>query len=167
MKASSKAVLISLLLSALPPARAFANPYFRPNPVFSNPAHPVMIAGALIDPASLKETSGGSLLPVLTHSPSDGCLLPNVVCESWTPLAVGGALSEGKLTLDMGPVANVLPWFQTAALAATPSSWQGLINILTPSAGSSVTFSAGPIWEYSQLANHGYLKVFSGLQLNF
>lgn len=146
---------------------AKATPYFRPNPVFVDPAHPTTIAGALIDPVSLKESSGGALLPLFTHSPKDGCLLPNIVCESWAPAAVGGSINAGKITLDIGPVANVLPWFQTAALAVTPAKWDGLIKVLTPSTSSPVTFSAGPIWEYSQLANHGYFKVFTGLALQF
>jgi len=156
-------VVISFLLASA----ASANPYFRPNPVFTDPAHPVLIAGALVDPVSLGRSSAGSMLPAFTHSPKDGCLLPNIVCESWTPLAIGGSLNAGKLTLDVGPVANVLPWFQNAALAVVPAKWTGLINVLTPSTAGPVTFSAGPIWEYSQLKNHGYFKVFTGLQLNF
>lgn len=148
-------------------ATANATPYFRPNPVFEDPSHPIVIAGALIDPFTLGQTSGGSLLPVFTHSPNDGCLLPKIVCESWTPAAVGVSVNSGKMTFDIGPVANVLPWAQSAALAMTPANWTGLVKVLSSSPGQSVTFSAGPILEYSQLANKGYFKVFTGLQLNF
>lgn len=148
-------------------ATAGATPYFRANPVFQNPAHPLMIAGALIDPINLSQTSGGSMLPVFTHSPKDGCLLPNIVCESWTPVAIGGSMNAGKITLDVGPVANILPWFEAAALSVVPVKWNGLVKVLSPSTDQTVTFSAGPIFEYNQLANHGYLKVFSGVAVNF
>lgn len=156
-------VVISLFLAA----PAFSTPYFRPNRVFTDPAHPVLVSGALIDPISLNQTSGVALLPVFTHSPKDGCLLPSIVCESWSPLAVGASLNAGKITLDVAPIANVLPWLQNAAISITPAKWQGLINILTPASGQTVTFSAGPCWQYSQLQNKGFFKVFAGLELNF
>lgn len=165
MKKWKQMILGALIFT---PAPSFATPYFRPNNAFYNPPHPQLVTGAMIDPLTLSQTSGSTMFPVLTHSPEDGCILPNVVCESWTPVAIGGALNAGKLTFDAAPIANVLPWVQTAALAVTPAKWTGLVNILTPAgSGSSVTFSAGPVWEYSQRANKGYFKVFTGLQLNF
>lgn len=149
-----------LVVFAVP---SFANPYFRP----IDPAHPQPVAGALIAP-KLGDSEGAAMLPILTHSPNYGCLLPKVVCEAWTPLAVGGSLNAGKLTFDVAPLANVLPWMQSGLLAVVPSSWTGLRNILTPAPGSQpVTFSAGPVWEYKQLTNKGYFRVFSGLALHF
>lgn len=153
--------LAALLVLVVAPA--FATPYFRP----IDPSHPQPVAGALIAP-KLGDSEGAALLPILTHSPKDGCLLPSVVCEDWTPLAVGGSLNAGKLTFDVAPLANVLPWMQSGLLAVVPSSWQGLRKILTPAEGSApVTFSAGPVWEYKQLTNKGYFRVFSGLALHF
>lgn len=159
-----KILVTALLLIA---SAAQATPYLRPNAGFKDPAHPQLIAGALLDPLSLDKTSGGSMLPVFTHSPKDGCLLPSIVCESWTPFAVGGSMNAGKVTLDIGPIANVLPWAQAGALSIVPAKWDGLVKVLSPSPDQSVTFSAGPIWEYNQRANRGYFKVFTGLQLNF
>jgi len=156
-----KSLLLALLVLA--PA-AHATPYFRP----IDPAHPQPVAGALIAPAALGDSSGAALLPIFTHSPKDGCLLPSIVCEDWTPLAVGASLNAGKITFDVAPLANVLPWMQNGLLAVTPASWAWAQKILAPAAGGEpVTFSAGPVWEYKQLTNKGYFRVFTGLALHF
>lgn len=152
---------IALLLALAVPAGA--TPYFR----LVDPAHPQPVVGALVDPIHIGNSSAASLLPIFTHSTKDGCLLPSIVCEDWTPLAVGASLNAGKVTFDVAPLANVLPWFQSAALAVAPAKWTGLIKVLSPSADQSVTFSFGPVWEYSQLANKGSFKLFSGLALHF
>jgi hypothetical protein len=142
---------------------ANATPYFR----LLDISHPQPVLGALIDPSAPGNTEAASLIPILTHSPKDGCLLPSVVCEEWTPLALGASMNAGKITLDVAPLANVLPWFQKAAIAVTPAKWQGLIGVLSPSQDKSVTFSAGPVWQYRQLTNKGYFRVFTGLALHF
>lgn len=155
-----KKIILAVLLA---PSFAVAGPYFR----LLDMSHPSPVAGALIDPMQdLKQTEAASLLPLITHSPKDGCLLPSIVCEDWTPLAVGGSMIAGHLTLDVAPLLNVLPWLQSAALALTPAKWQGVANILKP-ADSSVTFSAGPVWQYRQDTNRGYLKIFTGMALHF
>ena len=151
------------LLLALAASQVQATPYFR----LIDPAHPTPVLGALVDPINIGNSSAASLLPLVTHSPKDGCLLPSLVCEDWTPLAIGGAMSGGKLTFEVAPLANILPWFQSAALAVAPAKWTGLIKILTPSADQSVTFSFGPVWSYSQASNKGSFKLFSGLALHF
>lgn len=142
---------------------AQANPYFR----LMNPSHPQMVAGALIDPSSLGNSEAASLLPIFTHSPADGCLFPSIVCEDWSPLAVGASMNAGKITLDVAPLANVLPWFQNAALAVIPDKWAGIRGVLAPTPGNAVTFSAGPVFQYRQANNHGYFKLFTGLSLHF
>lgn len=142
---------------------AFANPYFR----LVNLSHPQMVAGALLDPQNLGNSEGASLLPIFTHSPSDGCLLPSIVCENWSPLAIGASMKAGKVTLDVAPVANVLPWFQSAALAVIPDKFANVRSVLAPAPGNAVTFSAGPAWQYRQANNHGYLRIFTGLALYF
>lgn len=145
------------------PGVAMANPYFRPVDI----GHPQPVIGAMVDPFGIKNSEAASLLPLITHSPKDGCLLPGVVCEDWTPLAVGASMNAGKITLNIAPLANVLPWVQALALAVTPEKWGGLISALSPAPGSVVTFSAGPVWQYQQATNKGYFKVFTGLALHF
>lgn len=142
---------------------AHANPYFR----LIDPVHPKPVAGALIDPFSLGNTSVASLLPLVTHSTSDGCILPSIICEDWSPLAVGGSMNAGNITFDIAPIANIVPWVQNAAVALIPSSWTGLVKVLKQKSGQAVTFSIGPVWEYNQIKNKGYFKVFVGFQLNF
>src|SRR5262249_45371407 len=127
--------------------------------------HPYMIAGALIDPKTLKNTSGGSLLAVVHHSPKDGCLMPSIVCEDWAPVATGASMNAGKITFDVGPVFNVLPWMETEASSLLPDG--NVKSLIAPMPNSPVTFSAGPMWEYQQLTNKGYFKVFTGLALQF
>lgn len=153
----------SLLLLVALSVPSSATPYFR----FINPTHPQPVAGALIASDNLNQSEGAALLPLVTHSPNDGCLLPNIVCENWTPLAVGASMKSGNITLDVAPLANVLPWIQTAAQMVVPSSWQSVQKILSSSVDRSVTFSAGPVWEYQQCTNKGYFRLFSGLALNF
>lgn len=158
-----KTLLAALLLAASMPAQAA--PYFR----LVNLAHPDPVAGALVAPEDLKNSAAASLLPIFTHSPVDGCLLPSIVCEEWTPLAVGASMNSGRLTLDVAPLANVLPWVQQGALALLPASWAGVRAVFTPTPPLSqpVTFSAGPVWEYQQATNKGYFRVFTGVALHW
>jgi hypothetical protein len=143
---------------------ASANPYFR----IIDPKHPQPVAGALIAPEDLGQTSGATLLPLVTHSPNDGCLLPQIVCEDWSPLAIGASLNAGQVTFDVAPLANILPWMQSAGKAVIPSGWTTVRSIVDyDSTGDSITFSAGPVWEYQQRTNKGYFRVFTGLALHF
>lgn len=155
MRNSSLLLLISVSASA--------SPYFRP--IDFN--HPQPVLGALIAPDGLNKTSGVSLLPLITHSPKDGCLLPAIICEDYTPLAVGASIAAGKLTLDVAPLANVLPWMVALVAAVTPSGWTSPIGWLKPDDGQAVTFSAGPVFEYRQITNKGYYRTFAGLALHF
>lgn len=151
-----------VMLMMFMPTFAAASPYFR----LLDISHPQPVAGALLDVKDLNNTEGASLLPLITHSTKDGCILPSVVCEDWSPLAVGGSMIAGRLTLNVAPLVNVLPWVQAVALAVTPAKWQGIVNVLKP-ADSSVTFSAGPVWQYRQDTNKGYFKIYTGLALHF
>lgn len=151
---------------------AEAAPYFRS--IISKDANghiafnkPAPVLGALIDPGHLGNSEAASLLPLITHSPKDGCLMPSIVCEDWTPLAVGVSANAGKFTLDVAPLANVLPWMQRGVLAVVPDKWAGFRNLLAPSTDAPVTFSAGPVWQYRQANNKGYFRVFTGLALHF
>ncbi len=153
--------MIAALLIALA-VRAQAEPYFRPLDV----RHPQPVAGALLAPEALGETSAAALLPIITHSPKDGCLLPSVVCEDWTPLAIGVSMNAGNATFDVAPLANVLPWMAAAAEAAMPPGWTSSLGWLNDG-GQAITFSAGPVWEYRQITNRGYFRIFTGLALHF
>ncbi len=133
---------------------AHASPYFRPLDI----AHPQPVLGALIAPDTLKTSEAASLLPLITHSPKDGCILPSIVCEDWTPLAVGASMTAGNITFDVAPLANVVPWIQSGIQTAT-----GVHYIDNP----AVTISAGPVWEYKQSTNKGYYRTFIGLALHF
>ncbi len=165
-----KKVIVGLLLALA--VKVQANPYFRPLDF----QHPVTIAGAAINPSNLHDSRGVVLVPVFTHSPADGCLLPSIVCEDWTPAAIGASMNAGKLTFDFAPMANVLPWMQSGLRSITPASWSSVNALLIPSApntnasgsqSGSVTFSAGPMWEYRQLNNKGYFLVVTALALHF
>mgnify|MGYP001446273435 CR=1 FL=1 len=137
-------------------------PYFRPLDVH----HLQPIAGALIDVKDIQNTEMTGLVPLLTHSPMDGCMLPSIVCEDWTPLAVGFSANAGSWTLAAGPVFNILPIMQVAALAVTPYSLPGIRKVLG-SSSPNVTFSAGPNAEYKSATGKVYGKVFTGVALHF
>lgn len=130
-------------------------------------AHPMPILGALLDPRDLNNSEAMSLLPLVTHSTRDGCLLPSVVCEDWAPVVGGASMNAGKITVVAGSMLNVLPWMQSGARALVPAKWTGLVNILTPDPKSTVTFSAGAVIEYRQITNKGYFKIPTGLALHF
>ncbi len=163
-----KKILLGLMLLA---AQTQASPYFRfygwDNQAHSLSAealsHPQPVAGALIDPKDLGQTRTAALLPIITHSPNDGCLFPSIVCEDWTPLAVGASINAGKATFDAAALFNIFPWMVSGAKVVAPAKFQPLIN----SAPSAVTFSAGPVWEYRQSDNKGYFFVFTGVALHF
>ena len=158
-------MLTAVLLLGLA-APSFASPYFRP----LDYQHPAPVAGALLDPSALGNTESAALLPLVTHSPKDGCLLPALACEDWTPLAGGAAMNAGKLTFDVAPLANVLPSVIGGLLYLAPADWQQTwkaAQASAPTRSTSLTISAGPVWEYSQAANRGRFKIFSGLALQF
>lgn len=158
-----KKVLLLAAIMAIG-GEAWCSPYFR----LLDISHPEPVAGGLIDTKDIKNTSIGSLLPLITHSPKDGCLLPEIVCEDWSPIAIGLSANAGKVTFDAGPLFNILPWIGTAARSMVPNSWGGVQAVLnSPPANSAVTFSGGPMFEYEQSTNKGYLKLFTGLALHF
>ena len=153
----------AFVLIVLLPMVGWTTPYFR----FNNPLDkPVMVTGALLA-TDLKDTEATVLYPPFTHKTEDGCLLPNIVCEDWTPLAIGAGMMGGKVSVVLGPVVNVLPWMSAAALGLIPESWTSVRGVVTPAKANDVTFSAGPMWEYQQITNKGYYRTFAGLALHF
>ena len=149
-------LIVALLFTM--PALAHGEPYFRLNPVFTDPAHPITIQGALIDPLALNSSRATVLIPLFTAKGQYN--------EEWTPVAVGGSMNAGKITVDVAPLANVAPWAQQGLLAVVPASWAGLRNALSSQSGA-LSFSGGPVWEYRQSSNKGYFMVFTGLSLSW
>ena len=157
-----KKILVAIGLGILPPSAALALPYFRP----FKPSAPTPVLGALIDPKSPGLTEATTLLPLITHSPRDGCLLPSLICEDWTPLTIGAGMNAGKIRFVVAPLFNVLPWVVALADAAMPPGWTASVGWLKDG-GQKVTFSSGPAGEYQQETNKGYFRVFTGLALHF
>ena len=158
-------------------ASANAAPYFR----LMDPAHPVKVVGAFIDPASPENTSAGTAVALITHSTKDGCFLPSVVCEDWSPLMAGLAVNAGRVQFSVGPAINLAPVAKAGLL--------GALNVLTaqdslpvvksllgsgPSEGVSVSF--GPALAVSPVSHgviiplsewQGKFRLFAGAELKF
>lgn len=143
-------LIAAILLSTS--VRVNALPYFR----LIDPAHPHPVIGALVDPSSPGQTEATTMLPIFTHSPKDGCRIHNL-CETWAPLAIGGAINAGNLTFIAAPLFGIAPWVQMLAEKS------GVTFIKDP----AVSMSFGPAWEYRQANNRGYFRIYSGLSLNF
>lgn len=169
-----KKVLLVALVVLFTQSQAFAlslYPYFRP----LDPSHLQPVGGALLDVNDLKYSEATGLLPLVTHSTKDGCMLPSIVCEDWTPLAIGGSAIAGQWTFIAAPLFNVIPMAQAVAYSLTPDSLPGLQRVFAPGPvsidtgrpASPVTFSGGPAWEYKSATNKGYFRVFTGLALHF
>ena len=154
--------------------------------------HPAPLLGGFLAPDSITtESEGGGMLPIITHSSRvdasghhvDGCLLPSIACEDWSPFAVGGSFRNGRGRVDIGPIINIFPVFQNAALALLgligSEKMPGLRSALnpTPTGGSSVDvrFTFAPVWEFDPFYQagsghtngHGYFRIFTGPQLLF
>ncbi len=98
-----KTFLAALLLVA---TQANAGPYFRP----IDTSHVYQSVGASVDPKTPGQTCFISEIALITHSPKDGCLLPSIVCEDWSPLMIGPSYNAGRFAVVLGPVANVAPF---------------------------------------------------------
>lgn len=158
-----KLTTIVLLLAA---GSANAQPYFRPIDL----AHPRISAGAYVDPITPGQSAVGSALALVTHSTKDGCLLPTIVCEDWTPMAVGFSVNGGHALFGIGPSFNLAPLVKSALLSAVNAvtaedTYKGLKSSLgsEPITGPDVTMSFGPAWVISPTENYkGYFRIFAG-----
>jgi hypothetical protein len=156
----------AFLLLVLAATSARATPYFRPLDL----ASPHIVAGAFIDPKDPGNSAAGSALALVTHSTTDGCLLPSIVCEDWTPLAVGFSVNGGRVLIGAGPSVNLAPVFKSLALRGLNAvtgeeNYLGLKSSLgsVPITGPDVTMSFGPAWVVSPSENwKGYFRVFAG-----
>lgn len=154
-------------------SRVHAAPYFRPLDL----SRIKPVAGALLDPIGSAPNDAVGMLPLVTHSPDDGCLFPSIVCEDWSPLAVGlGGNLRSDPYVSVGPIINVAPVAKALILAClnVASSDSQLVNIkdsLRPVVGSDgfdVALSAGPAYVIKPQENFkGYFRIFIGGALKF
>lgn len=158
---------------------AQAGPYFR----LVNPDHVNKVAGAFIDPVSLGNTSVGTAVALVTHSTADGCLLPQVVCEDWSPALVGLSVNGGRVLFNMGPAVNLTPIVKLGLLRLLTSLTQtetvaGTKALLgsQPVGGPDVSVSFGPALAVAPIeggvllpvnAWKGRFRIFAGAALKF
>lgn len=166
-----KNVLSALLLVAALSSSSYASllglyPYFRP----LDPAHPHLSGGALVDPVTPGNTSLGTSLALITHSPADGCVLPSLVCESWSPLTVGFSANAGRALLSVGPSVNLAPLVKAGLLQALNAvtldeNYRGLKSTLSsePLSKSDLAMAFGPNYVLSPTEKwKGYFRIFAG-----
>jgi len=167
-----------LVLSALLMAwscSAGATPYFRLMSHDAQGYHPQLNAGTFLDVADpTGGSTGGMSVSIITHSPKDGCLLPGIVCEDWSPLSIGWSLGAGKNLAGIGPVLNVMPWAKSFALMAlntvAPGKAPNLRGLLAPvmdSQGLDLSMAISPLWAYGINTDKGYFRIFTGAAVKF
>ena len=166
-------IAILLLLAT----NAGAAPYFR---LIGTTDKIHKVTGASVDPLSPGQTSFVTEVALITHSTKDGCFLPSIVCEDWSPLMIGPSYSAGRFALVFGPVMNLAPATKQLLLrglnmVTEQDKFGGLKAILAPSE-DSVTISFGPqLWINP--AAHGTIlplnrwqpagRIFAGTALRF
>ncbi len=161
-----KLLLIIACLCACGSAKA--EPYFR----LLDLAKPKITAGAFVDPVNPENSAVGSMLAIATHSTADGCALPTIVCEDWTPLAVGFSANSGKALLAVGPSVNLAPLTKSLLLKAIGrvEGYDGVKSALgserldrkdlSVSFGPNLVLSPTEKWK-------GYFRVFAGASWAF
>ena len=156
------AIIVSLCVSVK------ANPYFR----LINPSHPQVSMGIYHNLADGSSPAGASLA-LITHSPSDGCMIPGV-CDNWTPLAVG--ITSDRQSLSAGPSANILPFMREFTsflldILTTATSFTNLKGYFAdPKTGTpDITFAAGPQFAIHKCGKDvcGSFPIFFGGAWNF
>lgn len=159
--------LILLMLTS----NAIASPYFR----LINTKEPQISAGAFIDPENPGNSSAGTMLALITHSTRDGCALPTVICEDYTPLAIGFATKSGRTIFAFGPSLNLAPlvksglfWFVTKV--TKEENYQGVKDSLSSENldRKDISLSFGPALAFSPIDNwKGFFRIFSGAAWRF
>lgn len=161
------AIAILLLVAA----DASATPYLR----LLDLSKPQVSAGAFVDPSDPGNSSAGSMLALVTHSNRDGCLIPSITCEDWTPLAVGFATRSGKTVFALGPSVNLAPIVKASLLwvfnSTTDSgSYSGVKSALGSERldRKDISVAFGPNLVLSPSENwKGYLRIFTGAAWKF
>lgn len=169
-------LVVSILLIA---CSAKAGPYFR----LIDPANPHKVVGAFIDPINTENTSAGSAVALVTHSTRDGCLLPSVICEDWSPALAGLSYNAGRFQFNIGPAVNLTPIAKQAVLGllnlvTKSETAQGVKSILgsQPISGPDLSFSFGPALNVAPIQRgiilplnewRGKFRIFAGAALKF
>lgn len=165
--------LIPLILTILFPAAAAAkqlgvlpDDYFRPLSLTS----PQTAISAYVDVEHPGNTSIGTSIALITHSPKDGCLFPSIVCEDWSPVAVDYSANAGRALFGLGPSANLAPavrGLMVRGLLASGLTYryamvQSLTNALRVD-DPDLTISFGPKWFVAPSQNwKGYFRLQAG-----
>lgn len=144
-------LLLIVLLQGDGPAAAA--PYFR----LIDPAKPVRVAGAYVDPSSPGQTSYGTAVALVTHATADGCLMPTIVCEDWSPAMAGFSYNAGRFQFNIGPAINLAPIAKAALLRAL-----GVVTREDQLVGLKSTLGSEPIVRGAS----GDLRVSFGPALN-
>ncbi len=150
-------VAVSLMIVG----KAQAAPYFRP-----------------IDLAHIQQSGGvyygtdgrgqaGTAVALITHSTKDGCLLPSVVCEDWSPLTFGGTFTGPNKLLAIGPSFNLAPLIKAGGLGllnsvTKPETLSGVKEALASPHSDAIKLALSVNWAYDPAGNKGYLKFFVG-----
>lgn len=170
--------LIVAALLALP-LSAQAGPYFR----LLDPARPHKVVGAFVDPTNLGATSAGTAVALITHSKNDGCFMPSVVCEDWSPLMSGLSYNAGRFQFNVGPAMNLTPLAKRGILGVlelltADETITGVKSLLSsqPITGPDVSLSFGPALAVAPIERgiilplnqwRGKFRIFAGAALNF
>ncbi len=167
------------LLLSLGGGAAKASPYFR----LIDPARPQKVVGAFIDPLDLGDTSAGSAVALVTHATEDGCILPSVICEDWSPAVAGLSYNAGRFQFNIGPAMNMTPLVKRALLGglnlvtASPTL-AGVKSLLgsEPISGPDISFSFGPALNVAPIERgiilplnqwRGKFRIFAGAAFKF
>lgn len=149
-----KTLLAALLLALSIPVHAslfpgYKSDYFQ----FVGPNNYHVYDGALFSAKGLQETQNGTVVALITHSPTNGSLLPRSwqnagYAETWAPLVTGYGNGTGNVIF--GPLVNIGPQFQSLVLAGlnylAPNAFPNAKTFLTNQAQKGavdITFSFG------------------------
>lgn len=171
-----KALIIALAATLSTAARAAILPpnYYRflgydvQNHILLN-FHPNV--GAAVDPINPGETDGVTLVPLIMHSHADGYLF--IPGEDYSPLAVGGGMNGGRLSLYVGPMFNVIPAVSNGlgfALDHLSDKYANLKSILSgvPASSKDAGVSLSPLFKPPlSKKERGSFRIFTGAWLKF
>jgi hypothetical protein len=142
---------------------AQASPYFR----LIDPSHPHKVVGAFLDPKDLGNTSAGTAIALVSHSVSDGCILPSIVCEDWAPALAGLSYNAGRFQFNVGPAVNLTPLAKRGLrglldLVTADETAAGVKALLSsqPISGPDVSASFGPALAVAPI-EHGVILPFN------
>lgn len=171
--------MFTAALAVLLASTSYASPYFRP----IDPAHVHQVLGGFIDPNSPGNSSAGTAYALATHSVKDGCLMPSIVCEDWSPAMLGFSVNAGRVQVSIGPAVNLTPLAKLGLLkvleaATAQDALAGVKGLLgsQPIGGPDVSMSFGPALAIAPVQGgvvlpvnrwQGQFRIFAGAALSF